>query len=79
MMTLAQYHREVKRLWEAAWASKFPDAKCWLKRSDCAADHAEGLTPEQCALNWLAGRKVCGDTSVGRAAAALAGCRHQYV
>ena len=79
LMSLAAYHIEVKRFWKLAWAEKHPGAVCSLCRKDVESDWQEGLTPSQCALNWLAGRKVCGDLSVGKAAAALAGCRHQYV
>ena len=77
-MGLAAYHREVKRLWLAAWLDKYPGAICALRRKEVEDDWREGLTPAECCLNWLAGRKVCGDTSVGDAAMMLSGSREMY-
>ena len=77
-MSLAAYHLECKRLWLAAWRDKYPGAVCTLTRKEVACDHAEGLSPAECVMNWLAGRKVCGDTSVGDAARGLAESREMY-
>ena len=74
-MSLHAYHREVCRLWcEAMKARVRPGkevGKCWLRRKDVDGDFREGLTPAQCCLNWIAGRKVCGDCGIGHGIGAI--------
>ena len=69
-MTIRKYLLEVRRLMvEAKQPLVRPGmtySASWMKERDVVDDFKEGLTPAQSCLNWVVGRKVCGDLSSQR-------------